>query len=598
MRARRAGPTVAALAGVVLTGAAAVVAARGAGDPTALRVIGVAVSVALPFAVGVEVLARYPERVLGRLLVALGVTYFLRALSGSTDPELFAVGRALGQSSFAVLLWLLLAFPSGHIPERRARYILWVAAVTVTLLWWVVVALSADIPAGGFFVPCSPDCPSNSLLVHDDPGAADVLLNVWRATGVLLAAATALVIGRRLMRSTLLMRRVIAPVLIAALARAAATIAFLAGPSTFVTGLGVVSYWAIPLSIALGLLLGRLYDAAALEKLVSGLRRGPSPGELREVMAEALGDPTLGVAYWLPDARAYVRVDGRPAALEDVAGRGRTEIADEDGAPIALLEHDAALLDHPELLEAVSTSTAIALQSNRLEAELAAARTGLTVALDDERRRIERDLHDGAQQRLIALRMKLSVAGQLLDRDGTRARAMLDELRGDVDRALAEVRSLAKGITPPELVERGLGAGIVAVAREAPVSCRVDVAGDVPRLAPAVETGLYFICREALQNAAKHAGPHTRVKISLDTCPEGVRLEIRDDGPGFGDAPRVGSGLENMRRRVADAGGVLELGAAPEGGAMVRVTVPAGAAPEPHAGAPIPARAVPRGSRA
>ena len=443
MTTRRHAPALALLGGALLSVVAGVVAARGTGDPTAAKAIGVAASVALPFVVAAEVLRRYPERSLGLLLAALGVTYFVRALSASPDAWVFSVARALGQSSFVVLLWLLLAFPSGRISDRAGKGILWAAAATVTLLWWSMIAVSPGFPEGGFFAPCSPDCPDNALLVHADAGLADALQTAFRVVGIVLAMATSVVVGRRLLRSTPIMRRMIAPVLIAALARAGATIAFLAASGAVATVLGIATNWAIPLSILLGLLLGRLYDAAALERLVSGLRRGPGPDELRDVMAAALEDPRLGIAYWLPDAAAYVRVDGRPAELGDIPGRTRTKVADDEGTPIALIEHDAALLDHPELLEAVTTSTAIALQSNRLEAELAAARTGVTVALDDERRRIERDLHDGAQQRLIALRMKLSVTGQLLDRDGARARAMLDELRGDVDRALSEVRGLA-----------------------------------------------------------------------------------------------------------------------------------------------------------
>ncbi len=329
----------------------------------------------------------------------------------------------------------------------------------------------------------------------------------------------------------------------------------MSGSTGWVRGLLVVTYWAIPVSIIVGLLRARAYDATALERLVDGLRSRPGPAELQAVVAGALGDPTLEIAYWLPEARTYTGTDGLPVELpaED-SSRAVTRVAAPDGEPVAALIHDPALLDHPELLQALTSTSARALEANGLEAAVAAARAGTITAVDAERRRIERDLHDGAQHRLIALRMKLGVAERLLDRDAGRAQGVLDELGGDVDAALREVRALAQGIVPPALVEGGLAAALAAAARDAPLQVRLHCAG-VARHPPQLESAVYFSCLEALQNAAKHAGRDTTVDIELTDDSETLTYLISDDGCGFDPATAIeGSGLRNIRRRAEELG--------------------------------------------
>jgi signal transduction histidine kinase len=196
------------------------------------------------------------------------------------------------------------------------------------------------------------------------------------------------------------------------------------------------------------------------------------------------------------------------------------------------------------------------------------------VAADDERRRIERDLHDGGQQRLVALRIRLELADEMLATNPVRAREMLHRLGDDVDAALEELRALAAGVYPPMLEDRGLPAAIRAAALLSPVPTQLNVDGS-DRYPDDVETAAYFCCVEALQNVAKHAPDATSVQIALDRNGE-LRFEVRDDGPGFvSQEGRPGRGLVNMRDRLAAVGGELEVSSGPGEGTTVVGRVPA-----------------------
>ena len=192
--------------------------------------------------------------------------------------------------------------------------------------------------------------------------------------------------------------------------------------------------------------------------------------------------------------------------------------------------------------------------------ELRASRQRLVRAQDLERRRIERDLHDGAQQMLVALKVKLGLARSLAGGDPAHTVAAIDELRADADEAIASLRDMAHGIYPPLLAERGLPMALSAHARGLAVDVDVDVDADgVARYPEQVESCVYFCCLEALQNTAKHAGAH-HVHIRLAQQNGTLRFEVADDGGGFDVATmRRGAGIENMRDRVEGAGGQLSI---------------------------------------
>jgi signal transduction histidine kinase len=211
--------------------------------------------------------------------------------------------------------------------------------------------------------------------------------------------------------------------------------------------------------------------------------------------------------------------------------------------------------------------------------ELADTRAGLVATADAERRRIERDIHDGAQQRLVALGIRVSLADELVDRDPAQAHAMMRTLKDEIDQAVDELRSLAAGIYPAVLTDHGLAPALRELARHASRPVHVDVPATIGRFAPDDETTVYFACSEALQNVAKHAGD-AAVSLTLSRSADLV-FRVCDDGPGFDAArPTGGRGLANMRDRLTALGGTLTVVSTPGKGTCVGGRIPLRASTE------------------
>ena len=328
---------------------------------------------------------------------------------------------------------------------------------------------------------------------------------------------------------------------------------------------GVVLAWSAqvvlvvwPVALLLGLLRSRL-DRSGVGRLVVDLGDGPAePGRLRSVVARTLHDPSAEVAYRLPGTDDYVDAAGDPV---DVAPRADRAVAHlvRDGRPIAVLLHDPVLTGEPDLVEAVAAGAGLAVENERLHAEVRhqlrevrASRARLVEAADGARRRVERDLHDGAQQRLVAVGLALRLARARLG-TGTpdELDALLAEAGDELAGALAELRELARGIYPPLLTDEGLGPALASLAERASLPV---VLGAVPAERPpeAVEQACYFVVSEALTNAAKHASA-SRVAVDVVADGDGLRVDVVDDGGGGADAD--GSGLRGLADRVAAVGG-------------------------------------------
>jgi signal transduction histidine kinase len=215
------------------------------------------------------------------------------------------------------------------------------------------------------------------------------------------------------------------------------------------------------------------------------------------------------------------------------------------------------------------------LQQLRVKAdELQASRTRLVAAADEERRRIERNLHDGAQQYLVALSVKVRLLDQLSDKDPPRARALMEQLQSDVKAAIEELRALAHGIYPPLLSSRGLGEALTAAARHASLPVRVEADG-LGRHPPEVEAAVYFCCVEALQNAGKHAGEGASAQVRLWEETTVLHFEVVDNGAGFeSNGQNSGAGLTNMRDRLGAVGGTIDVESRRDRGTTVTGKVP------------------------
>jgi signal transduction histidine kinase len=347
-------------------------------------------------------------------------------------------------------------------------------------------------------------------------------------------------------------------------------------------GLDAALHWAalafaaIPMAFLVGLLRTQLHRGV-LSDLIVELSGHPSPPEVQAALARALGDPALDVAYWVPAQSRYVDLDGRPAKLDDHPTRHVT-VLDHDGRPIAALVHDPSLLDEPDLMQAAAAAAQLALENARLHAELRAqleevraSRARIVSAGDAERRRIERDLHDGAQQRLLGIRLSLRVARGQLGRDVGAVDEMLTETETELAGALEDLRALARGIHPAVLAEEGLAAAMETLARRASVPVTIE-ALPAQRLPFAVEAAAYYVAAEALANVAKHAQAG-RVTLSATCSDRSLLVDIRDDGAG-GAHQAPGGGLVGLQDRVAALDGTLHISSPLGRGTHVHAEIP------------------------
>ena len=584
-----------ALAGAVLTGLAATVAAvSDIPENPSLAATGRALMVAVPIAVGLYAWHRRPDERFGHLLVAAGFGWFLTTLAESGDSVLYSVGRVSGWVVEIGLVWLILAFPSGRLTSRLDRTLVLAMAAVVALLYLPTALLAADFPVPAPYTSCDSGCPDNAFFVlGSEPAVVDALFLPLRELLTLAIFLAAIVRLRgRLTEASPLLRRTLAPVVYVAAGRLA------------LVGIGIVARWIDPhaaltevvaLLVALalpalaaaffiGLLESRLYQADALQKLPLHMGGQLSPARMQTAFAEALRDPSLRVMYWMNGKRdQWVDADGRPAEPPaPESGKHLSEIRD-NGRLVAGVVHDDALNEQEDFIRAVGSYALVELENRRLTAkvesslrEVRKSRARLLVAADQERRRLERDLHDGAQQRLVALRIQLELVEDLLQSDPERARAKLHTLGEDVGITLEEIRELAHGVYPSLLADRGLAEALRAVSQKLPVATRLRAA-DVGRHSSEIESAVYFCCLEAIQNASKHAtdASHVDVIVTSDAV---LRFEVRDDGCGFnGDSPE-GAGITNMRDRLAAVGGELEISSVGGQGTSVVGTVPISAA--------------------
>jgi signal transduction histidine kinase len=323
-----------------------------------------------------------------------------------------------------------------------------------------------------------------------------------------------------------------------------------------------------------GLVRADVSQSRGVRSLVARLADLPERADLRDALADALGDPTLRLAFWLPEQERYVDAAGAPMVVG--SDQMVTEI-ERDGRRVAAIVHDRALAEHTETVQAAGAATALLLENQRLDAELRAhivelraSRTRIVEAADTERRRIERNLHDGAQSRLVALALNMRL-GRAAVGDESPAAALIDASIDEVRQSLEELRELARGIHPPVLSQRGLEPALRVLAARAPLPVEF-VGGLGDRLPEAVETAAYFVVSEALTNVAKYAqAEHATVRIQRDDGR--LLLEISDDGVG-GAQPDAGSGLRGLADRVAALDGELDITSPAGEGTRLRVRLP------------------------
>jgi signal transduction histidine kinase len=290
-----------------------------------------------------------------------------------------------------------------------------------------------------------------------------------------------------------------------------------------------------------------------------------------------LDDPGLRLAFRRAETREWVDADGAP--LESPRPEQQLTEIERDGQTVAEIVHDKQLAEDPELLRVAGAVSLLALENAELEAAwehslraLAESRARLTKASDRERRKLERDLHDGAQQRILGALLRLSLADELAGANPD-LRSKLAATRRELELAINELRDLARGIYPTILTEGGLPEALRSLALRQPESISLQATSQ--RFPLDIETALYFCCLEAVQNASKHAGPGAHISIRVYARAGELHLEVRDTGPGFDpDTVTDGLGLQSMRDRIGAVGGQIEIIKRPGRGAAVTATVP------------------------
>jgi PAS domain S-box-containing protein len=703
---RRALALAVAVAALEVGGAVALILTSGHEEDKATT-IALALPAAVSFiAAGLIALYRRPENRTGVYLAAVGYLWALGALSEANNEVVFTLGALLGNLAFIPFAALVLAFPTGRLAPRPDRLLVRATAAFV-LIGPALLLLFDERPPG-----CSGSCPGSAIVVADSPTTATVIDSIGTAFAVAIIAGIVTVLVRRWRAATPALRRVLGPVYgtgVAALVTLLAgnVLAQLSRPAAdAVGGMFLLLFAAVPFAFLLGILRSRLARGSVAGLVVSIGHGLP----LRDAIAEAVGDPTLELAYRLEEERRFVDRDGRGFELP-LPGSGRVaSIVEREGRVVGAIVHDESLRDEPELIESASAAVALALDNERLEAELRAqyaylntvvdtarsllvtidtdgvirnlnpatveasgyetyddvrgryfwdvfiddwerramiarfraaapdfppseyenvfvnargerrviawssaplhdergkvvrivagglditlrkqqeeelraSRTRIVAAGDEERRRLERNLHDGAQQRLVALSLALRLAQAKVATDPAGADEILAGASDELAQALEELRELARGIHPAVLTDRGLRAALDGLAARTPLPVEVSVPDE--RFPEPIEAAVYYVVSEAITNVVKHAEA-TAIDVRVASAGRSLVLAVADDGIGGADAS--GSGLRGLADRIAVLDGTLSVVGPTGGGTRIvaEIPLPAASRPAPEAAA-------------
>ncbi|MHA6781614.1 histidine kinase [Pseudonocardia saturnea] len=520
---------------------------------------------------------RRPDSHSGRLLAATGFALYVSPLLSLIDSSVARTAAHLFPDLWVLpFVALVLTFLTGGRLRTPVDRVLVGAALFELVVLAPLYLLFADLEGSIRFLPA--------------PGPAAVVDFVQRALFLLICVATAAVVLARWRTASPPGRRAMAP----AVAGAACLLAFGALLAVGIAGGGrmPVLLWVaacmlvtVPIVFLAGLLRSRLARGGVAD-LFRGLRT-MRPDELQAALARALGDPALVVAYPRPDG-SYIDAASLPVTLPEPGGDRSVAIVERDAEPVAALVYDRSLDDDPELVDAVGAAATIALENRQLHAEAEARRTELEAsreriitAADAERRRIERNLHDGAQQRLVTLALQLSLIGRQIRQDPTGAEELVTLATGELAQSLEELRELARGIHPAVL-DQGLGPALEALALPSAVPT-VVTCDPGPRLPQGVEFAAYFVASEALANVAKYARA-TAATVRVTRSEGAVVVEIADDGIGGAD-PGTGTGLRGLADRIEALHGRLRVSSPAGGGTVVTAEIPLRVA-SPHGPGP------------
>ena len=513
-------------------------------------------------------------------MVLTGFAWFVGTYGVAPDPIIGRLGYAFQGYYDVLLAWLVLAYPTGRLRRPLLRLVIATGFVVLAIrsagrLAWFGLSTGYDL--------------TDALEVDRyvaDLSRLDALDTVARVALTTLSVVVVGLVARRLLGSSRADRLVAGPVLLGGVAIGIGTLVetgvlLSAGSFAERTAAWDVSHavttgtaMLVPVGFAAGLARGRL-GRAAVADLVVELGRRPEDLTLRDLLAGALGDPSLQLGY-PAEADRFVDEAGRDIVLPplDDPRQGTTRVEGDDGT-LAVLVHDRAILANAEPVRSILAAARLALENERLAAtvhrqleEVQASRARIVVAEIAERRRVERDLHDGAQQRLVTLAVALQVARtHVASGEGVVA---LEDASEQLRLALRDLRELSRGLHPQVLSEDGLAAAVEALLERSPLPVRSEVVSD--RYPPAVEAAAYFVVAESLANLLKHAHASS-ARVVVRERSGRLSVDVSDDGLGGAD-PSRGSGLSGLADRVAAVGGQLRIESTPGAGTTVHADIP------------------------
>jgi signal transduction histidine kinase len=530
-------------------------------------------------AAGLVALDRRPGNLIGRLMIAYVIAGYFGNWGNLEVPLLPVAGLVIAQQlTGPILAHIVLSYPSGHLRTRFERAIVGINYGSAALIG-LVILLAFDPRADGCTVCAWEPAPFPSR-----PAVLTAQMFGQRSAIVLVPLMLAAV-WLRWRRATPAERRDLVPFWLAVcivglvyVMGGFTTANDLADPFAYlIYELQSALQIGLPIFFVWGLLSARL-ARSAVGDLVMDLGRPLLPGELRASLARALGDPSLELLYALEGQDRWVDLDGRVAELPGPGGAQRARsvtVVERDGQPLAALIHDPAL--DQGLVRAAAAAAGMTIENEWLQAEVRAqleavraSRQRIVEAGDAERRRVERNLHDGAQQRMATLALSLAMLRDRASGDPSLAKS-LDLAAAELKQAIGELRELARGIHPAILTEDGLPAAVESLADRSSLPVRVLADFD-ERLPEPIEATAYFVVSESLANVAKYAqASGARVELSRQNGM--LRVEVVDDGIGGADASR-GSGLRGLEDRVAAVRGSFRVETRPEGGTRVLAEIP------------------------
>jgi signal transduction histidine kinase len=513
-----------------------------------------------------------PASRFGWLLIAYGLINIGYVAQSFTNPGLFGVGLVWESLIYLGAQVLILTFPTGRLEGLAVKVLVAASAVNAAFNVWLI-AMLPNTGAGGSISRCRAACPDNGLAFVPNTGRALGLLHTFEITVIVVAAATVLLLLRRFAQGTRPQRRALAIGTPFALVFLVCEIAYLwltrlqlATPRvrTDLQWAFVGARSAVWYGFLLALIAAQLFAARVLRTVVARSMQRPSKNELEAMLRGPLGDPSFHLRFW--DAGAS-RWDG---AVELRPGSAVTFV-ERDGGPAVALIHDAQLTDDPELVQTAGAIAVLAAENAELDERSRAAvddlqrsRARIVQAIDNERRRVANDLHDGVQQRLGGIRLRLS--GAALKTTDEATRADLVTVGNTMDETIEDVRRIAHELYPRLVLEEGL----VSAVRRAVDPIHLEH-GEIGAHSPELDSAIYYSVLEAVRNAHKHGGGN--VTATLREEDGVVTFTVSDDGPGFDPSVTTGMGLQSLHDRLAAFGGDVSIVSAP-GRTTVSARVP------------------------